>query len=72
MATDEPKITVFPGAKSNGGKFRGKSFVYLGLPRQVVLFFGNFGARLMSITVRQLENAVAFTTGYFRNTNRNF
>lgn len=55
-----------------GGKFRGKSFVYLGLPRQVVLFFGNFGARLMSITVRQLENAVAFTTGYFRNTNRYF
>ena len=42
--TIQPKILEIPEAKWNGKKTCGKNFFEnLGMPREVVLFFGNFG-----------------------------
>ena len=41
--TIQPKILEIPGAKLDGKKTSGKKFFeHLGIPREVVLFFGNF------------------------------
>ena len=41
--TIQPKILEIPGAKLDGKKTSGKNvFEHLGIPREVVLFFGNF------------------------------
>ena len=51
MRTIQRKILKIPGAKLNGKKIRENFFENLGIPREVVLVFGNFG------------NAVPFATG---------
>ena len=44
MQTIQPKITEIPGAKLNGKKTSAKKKIEnLGISREVVLFYGNFG-----------------------------
>ena len=58
MRNIQPKILEIPGAKMKGKKTsREKRFENLGIPREVVLCFGNF------------ENAVPFVIGSCRKFN---
>ena len=43
MQTTQPQILEIPGAKLNRKTTFGTNFENLGIPREVVLFFGNFG-----------------------------
>ena len=43
MRTIQRKILKIPGAKLNGKKIRENVFENLGIPREVVLVFANFG-----------------------------